>query len=96
MMQAVAAHDIGASLQQSPSGLTRRDVTASRGLKQVSDQRPLCVGQATGIALLRQLTSMRLGAALRFTGAGGWKLPLARSFTRTIPTSFSAFAKVSG
>ncbi|KWS81683.1 hypothetical protein AL051_24895 [Pseudomonas amygdali pv. dendropanacis] len=50
--------------------MTRRHATASRDLKQVSDQRPFCVGQTTGITLLWQLTSVRLGVAIRLTRFG--------------------------
>ncbi|AGN82187.1 hypothetical protein L483_14595 [Pseudomonas putida H8234] len=45
--------------------MTRRHATASRDFKQISDQRPFCVRQTTGVALFRQLAPVGLGVTIR-------------------------------
>lgn len=69
------------------------DATTARYFKQISDLRPFCVGQATGVMLFRQLKPVCLGVAIRFTGFGRLEAALGPLFNKNNPGQLQGFCE---
>ncbi len=91
--RAPRAHDITASFQKSASGVARRYAATSRDFKQISDQRPFCISQTTGVALLWQLTPVCLGVAIRLTRPGRLEATFGTFLYSNDPGQFQRFCK---
>lgn len=73
--------------------MTRRHATASRDFKQISDQRPFCARQTTGVALFRQLTPMGLGVTIRLTRLGWLEATFGSFLYTNDPGQLECFGK---